>query len=47
LPVGSILGIINSVLAMQPNVGEKLIIEAAQTILLRFFVLPAPTAAEN
>jgi hypothetical protein len=43
----SILGIVNSVLAIQPNIGEKPLVEPAQTIVLRFLVLPVPAAAQN
>jgi hypothetical protein len=44
LLVGSALGIVNSVL---PNVGKKPIAKSVQAIVLRFFVLPVPTAAQN
>jgi hypothetical protein len=47
LLVGSILGMVNSVLAIQPDVGEKPIIEPVQAIVLRLFVLPVPAAAQN
>jgi len=46
LLVGSIFGIVNSVLAKQPNVGEKPIVEPVQAIVLRFFVLSLPAAAK-
>ncbi|HWX26660.1 MAG TPA: hypothetical protein VNZ53_04380 [Steroidobacteraceae bacterium] len=45
--VGSVVGTVNSVLAVQPNVGEKPIAKSVQAIVLRFFVLPVPTAAQN
>jgi hypothetical protein len=47
LLVGSVVGTVNSVLAVQPNVGEKPIAKSVQAIVLRFFVLPVPTAAQN
>jgi hypothetical protein len=47
LVVGSIFWIVNSVLAVQPNVGKKPIAKSAQGIVLRFFVLSVPTAAQN
>jgi hypothetical protein len=47
LLVGSILGIVNSVLAVQPDVGKKPIAESVQAIVLRFFVLPVPMAAQS
>jgi hypothetical protein len=37
----------NSVLAIQPKVGEKPIVEPVQAIVLRFFLLPVPAAAQN
>jgi len=37
----------NSVLAVQPYVGKKPIAKSVQGIVLRFFVLPVPTAAQN
>jgi hypothetical protein len=43
----SILGIVNSVLAIQPNIGKKPLVEPAQTIVIRFLVLPVPAAAQN
>jgi hypothetical protein len=47
LVVGSIFGFVNSVLAVQPNVGKKLIAKSVQGIVLRFLVLPVPMAAQN
>jgi hypothetical protein len=47
LLVGSTFGIVNSVLAIQPDVGEKPIIESVQAVALPFFVLPVPAAAQN
>jgi len=47
LAVGSIFGIMNSVLAVQPNVSKKPIAKSVQGIVLRFFVLPVPTVAQN
>jgi hypothetical protein len=41
------LGIVNSVFAIQPNVGEKPIVEPVQAIVLRFLLLPVPAAAQN
>jgi len=37
----------NSVLAIQPKVGEKPIVEPEQAIALRSFLLPVPAAAQN
>jgi hypothetical protein len=36
---------VNSVLAIQPEVGEKPVIEPVQAIALCFFILPVPAAA--
>jgi hypothetical protein len=47
LPVGSTFGILNPVLAIQPDVGEKPVIESVQAVVPRFFVLPVPAAAQN
>jgi hypothetical protein len=47
LLVGSVLGMVNSVLAVQPNIGKKPIPNSVQAVVLRFFVLPVPTAAQN
>jgi len=38
---------VNSVLAVQPNIGKKPIANSAQAIVLRFFVHPVPAAAQN
>jgi len=38
---------VNSVLAVQPNVGKKPIAKSMHAIVLRFFVLPVPPAAQN
>jgi hypothetical protein len=47
LLVGSILRIVKSVLAVQPDVGEQPIVKSVQALELRFFVLPVPAAAQN
>jgi hypothetical protein len=44
---GSTLLIVNSVLAIQSDIGEKPIVESAQAVVLRFFIVPAPPAAQN
>jgi hypothetical protein len=44
---GSTLRIVNSVLAIQSDIGEKPIVESAQAVVLRFFIVPAPAAAQN
>jgi hypothetical protein len=46
LLVGSVVGTVNSVLAMQP-VGKKPIVRPVKGIVRPFFVLPVPTAAQN
>jgi hypothetical protein len=46
LPVGSILGIVNAVLAIQP-VGKKPIVEPVKGIVRPFFVLPAQKGAQD
>jgi hypothetical protein len=43
----SILRTVNSVLAVQSDVGEKPIVEPVQAVVLRFFVLPVPATAQN
>jgi hypothetical protein len=37
---------VNSVLAIQPDIGEKPIVEPIQAIVLRFFALLVPATAQ-
>jgi len=47
LLIGSVLGVVNSVLAAQPNIGQKPIIEPRKVIVPRCFGFPAPAVAQN
>jgi hypothetical protein len=47
LLVGSVVGTVNSMLAVQPNIGEKPIAKSVEAIVGRFFILPVPTAVQN
>jgi hypothetical protein len=47
LRVGSILRAVNSVLAIQPDVGEKPIVESVQVVALRFFDFPMQALVQN
>jgi hypothetical protein len=44
---GSTLRIVNSVLAIQSDIGEKPIVESAQAVVLRFFIVPASGCSES